>query len=129
MKTGSISLSLALILVGVAVGVSYGQNQAEGKKLYTGFCSACHGETGKGDGPSGAALPARPADHTNGAVMNQLSDKFLVDVITKGGGAVGKSNFMPAWGSSFNDKQIRDIVAYIRGLAVPAYKAENPATK
>ena len=129
MKTGSISLSLALIFVGVAVGDSYAQNQAEGKKLYTSFCSACHGETGKGDGPSGAALPARPADHTNGAVMNQLSDKFLVDVITKGGSAVGKSNFMPAWGSSFNDKQIRDVVAYIRGLAVPPYKPENPAGK
>ena len=129
MKMGSISLSLALILVGVAAGVSYGQNQAEGKKLYTNFCSACHGETGKGDGPSGAALPARPADHTNGAVMNQMNDKFLVDVITKGGSAVGKSSFMPAWGSSFNEKQIRDIVAYIRGLAVPSYKPENPAAK
>ena len=129
MKMGSISLSLTLILVGVATGVSYGQNQAEGKKLYTNFCSACHGETGKGDGPSGAALPARPADHTNGAVMNQMNDKFLVDVITKGGSAVGKSSFMPAWGSSFNEKQIRDIVAYIRGLAVPPYKSENPAAK
>ena len=129
MKTGSISLSLALILVGVAAGVSYGQNQAEGKKLYTNFCSACHGETGKGDGPSGAALPIRPADHTSGAVMNQMNDKFLVDVITKGGSAVGKSSFMPAWGSSFNEKQIRDIVAYIRALAVPPYKPENPAAK
>jgi len=127
MKTAS--LTLALIIVGTVVGNSYGQNQAEGKKLYTNFCSACHGDTGKGDGPSGSALPARPADHTNGAVMNQLNDKSLVDVITKGGSAVGKSSFMPAWGSSFNDKQIRDMVAYIRGLAVPPYKPESPASK
>ena len=123
------SVTLALIIVGTVVGNSYGQNQAEGKKLYTNFCSACHGDTGKGDGPSGSALPARPADHTNGAVMNQLNDKFLVDMITKGGSAVGKSSFMPAWGSSFNDKQIRDMVAYIRGLAVPPYKPESPASK
>ena len=129
MKTGSITLSLALLLVGAGAGVSYGQNQGEGKKLYTNFCSACHGDTGKGDGPSGQALPARPADHTNGAVMNPMNDKFLVDVITKGGSAVGKSSFMPAWGSSFNDKQIRDMVAYIRSLAVPPYKPENPAVK
>ena len=127
MKTASVTL--ALIIVGTVVGNSYGQNQAEGKKLYTNFCSACHGDTGKGDGPSGSALPARPADHTNGAVMNQLNDKSLVDVITKGGSAVGKSSFMPAWGSSFNDKQIRDMVAYIRGLAVPPYKPESPASK
>ena len=127
MKTGS--LTLALLVVGTVAGNSYGQNQAEGKKLYTNFCSACHGDTGKGDGPSGRALPARPADHTNGAVMNQLNDKFLVDVITKGGSAVGKSSFMPAWGSSFNDKQIRDMIAYIRGLAVPPYKPEIPSAK
>jgi len=129
LKTASISLSLALFLVGAIAGISYGQNQAEGKKLYTNYCSACHGDTGRGDGPSGRALPARPADHTNGAVMNQLNDKFLVDVITKGGSAIGKSSFMPAWGSSFNDKQIRDVIAYIRGLAVPPYKAESPAAK
>ena len=129
MKTGAISLSLALILVGAGAGVSYGQSQAEGKKLYTNFCSACHGDTGKGDGPSGRALPARPADHTNGAVMNQMNDKFLVDLITKGGSAVGKSSFMPAWGGSFNDKQIRDVLAYIRGLAVPPYRPESPAAK
>ena len=61
--------------------------------------------------------------------MNQLNDKFLVDVITKGGSAIGKSSYMPAWGSSFNDKQIRDVIAYIRGLAVPPYKAESPAAK
>jgi len=123
------SLTLALLMVGTVVGNSYGQNQAEGKKLYTNFCSACHGDTGKGDGPSGRALPARPADHTNGAVMNLLNDKFLVDVITKGGSALGKSSFMPAWGSSFDDKQIRDIIAYIRGLAVPPYKPASPAAK
>ena len=67
-------------------------------------------------------LPAKPADHTNGAIMNQLSDKFLIEVISKGGSAVGKSGFMPAWGSSLNDKQIRDIVAFIRTLVAPANK-------
>lgn len=74
-------------------------------------------------------LPAKPADHTNGAFMNQLSDKYLVDVISKGGGGVGKSAFMPAWGSSLGDKQIRDIVAYIRSLAIPTFKAEAPVNK
>jgi mono/diheme cytochrome c family protein len=54
--------------------------------------------------------------------MNKLNDKFLVDIISKGGGAVGKSTFMPAWGGALNEKQIREIVAYIRSIAVPAYK-------
>lgn len=101
---------------------SWAQNQAEGKKLYVSYCSTCHGETGKGDGAAGTSLPVRPADHTNGAVMNQLSDNFLVDIISKGGGAVGKSTFMPAWGGALNETQIRDLVAYIRSIAMPPYK-------
>jgi mono/diheme cytochrome c family protein len=54
--------------------------------------------------------------------MNALSDQFLADIIAKGGGAVGKSTFMPSWGASLNEKQIRDVVAYIRTLAMPPYK-------
>ncbi len=114
------------VLVGVGIltgaGSSWAQNAAEGKKLYTSYCSTCHGETGKGDGMAAASLPAKPADHTNGAVMNQLSDKFLLEIISKGGSAAGKSTFMPSWGGSLNEKQIRDIVAYIRTLAIPPYK-------
>ena len=53
------------------------------------------------------SLPAKPADHTNGAIMNQMNDKFLLDIITKGGSAVGKSSFMPAWGGALDEKQIR----------------------
>lgn len=101
---------------------SWGQNQAEGKKLYAAYCATCHGEQGKGDGMAAASLPAKPADHTNGAVMNKLSDQFLLDIISKGGGAVGKSSFMPSWGAALNEKQLRDVVAYIRSLAVPPYR-------
>src|SRR3990172_13340210 len=105
------------------LGTAWGKNQGEGKKIYATYCVSCHGERGKGDGVVAQSLPVRPADHTNGAVMNQLSDQFLLYVITKGGAAMGKSNFMPAWGSSLNDKQIRDIVAYLRSIAEPPYKA------
>jgi mono/diheme cytochrome c family protein len=103
------------------------QNQTDGKNLYTTYCTACHGEKGKGDGVAAKGLPAKPADHSNGAIMSQLSDKYLIEVISKGGSGVGKSAFMPAWGSSLNDKQIRDIVAFIRSIAIPANKTESRA--
>jgi len=113
----------ALLLLGMMIGgPGWAQNQAEGRKLYAAYCASCHGEQGKGDGVAATSLPVRPKDHTDGATMNKLTDQFLMDVITKGGGAVGRSGFMPAWGSSLNEKQVREIVAYIRTLAVPAYK-------
>jgi mono/diheme cytochrome c family protein len=36
---------------------------------------------------------------------------------------------MPSWGAALNEKQIRDIVAFLRTIAVPPYKAETPAKK
>ena len=111
-----------LILVGISsASLAAAQNQAEGRKLYANYCASCHGEKGKGDGVAAGSLPVKPKDHTNGAVMNQMTDQALADVISKGGGATGKSSFMPAWGASVNEKQVRDIVAYIRSLAVPPY--------
>lgn len=115
-------LSLIVLASGVLSGTAQAQNAAEGKKLYSTYCASCHGETGKGDGIAGASLPVKPADHTNGAVMNQLNDTFLVNIISKGGSGAGKSSFMPAWGGALNDRQVRDIVAYIRSIAVPPYR-------
>jgi len=122
---------LMLVAIGVfsAQGMGWAQNAAEGRKLYQGNCASCHGENGKGDGVAAQSLPAKPADHTNGAVMNLLTDKWLVDIISKGGGAVGKSSFMPAWGGALDEKQIRDIVGYIRTIAVPPYKPAAAPSK
>lgn len=57
--------------------------------------------------------------------MNRLSDKFLLDIISKGGSAVGKSAMMPGWGGQFKEDQLRDILAYVRSIAVPPYKASG----
>ena len=116
------SVGVLLLAMIAASSTVQAQNQAEGRKLYTAYCASCHGEKGKGDGVAAGSLPVKPQDHTNGAVMNQMTDQSLADVISKGGGATGKSSFMPAWGASVNEKQVKDIVAYIRSLAVPPYK-------
>jgi cytochrome c oxidase cbb3-type subunit III len=110
----------ALLLAGT--DPTWAQNQAEGKKLYLTYCSSCHGDNGKGDGPAAQSLPVKPANHTSGAVMNQLTDQFLMEIISKGGSAVGKSPMMPAWGGQFKENQLRDIVAYVRSIADPPYK-------
>jgi mono/diheme cytochrome c family protein len=95
-------------------------DMAEGKLIYRENCAACHGDSGKGDGVGARSLPKRPADHTDGAVMSSRSDTFRRDVIAKGGSAMGLSSFMPAWQGVLNEKEIHDLVGYIRSLTLPA---------
>ena len=92
----------------------------QGKRIYRENCAPCHGESGKGDGVGARSLPVRPADHTNAAVMKSRTDAFLRDVIAKGGKAMGLSAFMPSWQGIFKDKEIEDLLDYIRSL--PAAK-------
>lgn len=96
---------------------SAGPQSAEA--LYKQYCASCHGADGKGNGPAAAALPVKPADHTNAAVMSKISDAELFKAIKEGGQAVGKSPAMPPWGGTLQEEQIRALVAYVRGLPRP----------
>jgi mono/diheme cytochrome c family protein len=122
MKTKSSWLFAVSIFVLAQINLTWAQDQSEGKKLYLTYCSSCHGDNGKGDGPASRSLPVKPANHTDGAIMNKFSDKFLFDIIAKGGATVGKSAMMPGWGGQLQEKQLRDIVAYVRSIADPPYK-------
>ena len=108
MVTAVIVLLPALVLA---------QGSAEkGKGLFAQYCAACHGPTGKGDGPAAAALNPKPTDLTNKAYMAGLKDQYLFDLVQKGGAAVGKSPLIPAFGSKLKDGDIRDVIAYLRSF-------------
>ena len=114
---------LGLTLITLTLGTplwGWAQSAAEGQKLYMTHCSSCHGDKGRGDGAAGKALPVKPADHTDGNLMNSFTDEFLVTIISKGGAAVGKSSFMPAWGGVLKDNQLQDLLAYLRSIANPS---------
>lgn len=122
MGRGSICILSSVFMLPLLTHILWAEEKTEGKRMYLTYCSGCHGESGKGDGPAARSLPIKPTNHTDGTIMNQLSDKFLFDIITKGGAAADKSPFMPAWGSQLKEKQIREIIVYIRSLAVLPYK-------
>jgi len=119
-----LSLAAALILNGTVatLGSAEPSDVAAGKTTYGQMCAMCHGETGKGDGPTAAVLNPKPRDHTNGGYMNGLKDDYLFKIIKEGGASVGKSQLMPGWSTQVKDKGVWDLVAYIRTLAVPPYK-------
>ncbi len=100
---------------------------ANGEKLYTQNCAACHGESGAGDGvfaddlarageaslQNMAGTPEmarqRPANFRDPRRMLGASPALLQGKILRGGMGTG----MPTWGSIFTEKQIWDLIAYI----------------
>ena len=92
-----------------------------GALSYATFCASCHGKGGCGDGPLAETLDPKPARHCDGDVMNAMEDSYLVEVITRGGPAMGKSPLMAAWGGTLSPQQIQDVVVFIRSLADPPY--------
>lgn len=102
-----IALLVGLPLTGFAKG-----DAVAGKAKYDLFCVACHGATGKGDGPAGAALNPKPADFA----ATKLADADLFKIIKEGGAAVGRSAMMISWKASLTDDDINNVIAYIRAL-------------
>ena len=92
-----------------------------GKQLYQQRCAPCHGPDGKANTPTAQALTPKPRDHTDGSYMNKLSSDHLFKVIKQGGAAVGKSPIMPPQ-ADLNEQQIKDIIAFVRSLAIPPYQ-------
>ena len=90
---------------------------AMGEQIVQEKCVLCHGQSGKGDGPGGAALNPKPRDWTDHAYMGSRTDDQLYDVIFNGKGS------MPAWGKSgqLNETQIRSAIMKVRTFD-PAYK-------
>ena len=111
---GAIILTVGWIAVGTTAVPS---DAAKGKERFAKTCGICHGNTGKGDGPAGAALNPKPKDLTDKAYVSKLDDTYLTNIIGKGGAAVGKSPLMPPFNGPLKDQDIKDVIAYIRSLA------------
>ena len=92
-----------------------------GQHMFVQYCASCHGESGKGDGPGGANLSIKPQDLTLGAVMNPLTNEFLHRAISDGPQSVGLSSLMPPFKPQLGDRQIDEIIQYIRTMAQPPY--------
>jgi mono/diheme cytochrome c family protein len=124
------TLTAAVAIVLLASGVVWtvvaapgtDHDRRTGQALYTQYCTSCHGATGRGDGPSAAGLGTKPADLTDGRLMNPLPDEFLAHVIARGGAAEGLAPTMPGFDQYLGGDQIRQIIAYTRSLAKPAFE-------
>jgi cytochrome c oxidase cbb3-type subunit 3 len=85
-------------------------SMAVGERVVKERCVLCHGESGKGDGPGGAALNPKPRNWTDHGYMESRTDAELYDVIYNGKGA------MPAWGKTgiLTESEIRSAIMKVR---------------
>src|SRR2546422_10610105 len=105
-----------IVIFGLARVASAAGDTAAGKELYVLFCTRCHGKSGKGDGPAGALLATKPGDFADCTQMQAISDQELVTEIQEGGLARHLGKDMPRWSNTLDDKEIADLIAYIRGF-------------
>ncbi len=107
------------LIVSFSVPAFAAGNAKRGKRLYDQYCTPCHGSKGEGDGTRMKVEKFDPAprNHTDGKVMNSRTDLQLFKTIKEGGKAMNFSHIMPQWQHILKDKQIWDVLAYVRSLA------------
>jgi mono/diheme cytochrome c family protein len=120
---GLLSCAAALVILGSrAQAAPEPRREVQaGRALFATHCVPCHGDAGRGDGASAAGFATKPADLTDGRLMNGLPDEFLVSVVTHGGTAQGLAPTMPPFDRTLSAEQIRAVVAFVRTLAKPEY--------
>jgi copper transport protein len=91
-----------------------------GSALFAQNCAVCHGPDAKGDGPGAGSLKQRPADLTGGHSLLHTDDDYAYWVEN---GIAGTD--MPSFAGKLNADQIRDVIAYVRGLQQQALLARD----
>ncbi len=91
-------------------------NAREGKAVFQHYCEPCHGETGRGDGFNAYNLDPRPRDLADSEFQQARTDEDLAAVVRTGGGVAGLSNSMPPWGRTLSERQIHNLVRFLRSL-------------
>lgn len=96
----------------VESGVPDRPSASQGISVYAASCAPCHGETGRGDGPSASGLPNPPTAFTDPDPLRTLSPQAVFDVIKNGRLERG----MPPWKNRLSDEAIWSVTAYLFDL-------------
>lgn len=86
-------------------------NPVNGKETYSTYCTICHGSDGDKKGVITKLYNMEPANHTDATAMNKISNEKMYSIIANG---TAGSTLMPGWKEILSDKEIQDIISYIR---------------
>ena len=83
-----------------------------GGLVFANYCVTCHGINADGNGRAARLYNPKPANLRT----SDKNDAYFGMIIRKGGAAMGRSEFMPAWEAELTNEQISDMVAYLRSI-------------
>jgi mono/diheme cytochrome c family protein len=99
-----------------------------GERIYQRLCYNCHGRQGKGDNNAYMdSIGHKPADHTDLAKMQQLTDRELFAAIRDGVKDERGWLTMPPWESLLTPADMWDVIVYVRRLPL-ATSGKQPST-
>jgi len=85
-----------------------------GGLVFANYCVTCHGINADGNGRAARLYNPKPANLR----ISDKNDAYFELIVRKGGGMLGRSEFMPTWEAELTNEQIKDIVAYLRSINV-----------
>ena len=83
---------------------------ARGATIYENNCVACHGDSGRGDGPAVAETEIVPAD-LQVIAKQKLVNTFAANI------TYGKGEGMPAYRGQLTAEQIWDVAHFVKAFA------------
>ena len=86
------------------------------KQVFAEQCANCHGDTGKGDGSDAMMYDPAPANLTDAAHMNKMTDGEIYYMISEG------RKPMPSFKKRLTDEQRWQLVLLVRSFAGAAGK-------
>jgi len=83
-----------------------------GEEIYKQHCETCHGEDGKGDGPTASGLDPKPSDLSFIMTRRIATDEYLFWTISEGGKPIKSA--MPAYKDILSEKDRWAVILYLR---------------
>ena len=106
---------------------------ARGKEIFLTRCAVCHGETGDGRGPAGMALPLKPPDLRDVAMVGAMAGNYWFWRVSEGGVVEpfrSMGSTMPAWKDELSAEDRWAVIAYqhtFSGHEGPHVTSEHPS--
>ena len=101
-----------------------GYQQQLGYELEEKYCARCHDPESTPQKVSNFDnLAVKPHPFADGDALDKLSDSDLNAIISHGGQSLNGSALMPPYASTLSKAEIQALIAYIRLVSEPPYKA------